>query len=155
MDAKKNNEATEFQDIVYKHFKEEWGWNIIHHTNIEKQYKEGENNAGIEIKNDQQMRKYPNLFITISRKYYNGSVPSGIMKKHNKRFYVQGVAEKFYIFGLNDLIRYYNKNKLTLTHKTGYTTGGGGEEYGFLLPQETADKIAFEVYTKQKQLTLV
>lgn len=153
MNKQKSKAALEFQDVVYQYFKEEWGYNLIHHTSIEKQYQEGENVQGIEIKHDQRFKQNSNnLFISVKRTYWDREATSGIMKEHNKRFYVQGNETKFYIFSLQQIREYYLQNNPTLIK--GYTTAGGGIEYGFLLNEQQADQLAFEVFSNQLQLSL-
>jgi hypothetical protein len=154
MDKNKQELAYRFQDLVYGYFAKYWEWNIRHNTSLKNQYEKGENNAGIEIKHDQAFEEgSPNIFIAVKRVYPyklkttdTNEAPSGIMKNHNKRFYVQGGRDKFFIFALKDIRNYYLTNKPEL--RDGITSSGGGVEWGFLLNKNKADEIAFEIFDR-------
>lgn len=148
--------ALQFQDQVYDYFAKEWGWNLTHYTSIENQYEHGENKQGIEIKHDQKFEQgSPNVFISVERFYgwkQDGeqAQPSGIMKEHNKRFYIIGGRHKFYIFPLNTLRSYYvNTQPYTIS---GFMSKGNGREKGFLLNEKQAHEMAFEVYESQTSI---
>ena len=153
MDKNKQELSYRFQDLVYAYFLKEWQYPIVHHTAIENQYK-GENNICMEIKHDQKFEETDkNIFIAVKRVYpyilketNSKEAPSGIMKKHNKRFYVQGGRNKFFIFALKDIRDYYLTNNPELTE--GYTNKNKGTEWGFLLDKYKAAEIAFEVFDR-------
>ena len=154
MDKDKQELSYRFQDLVYRYFAEFWKWNITHNTSLKNQYEKGENNAGIEIKHDQVFEEGSNnIFIAVKRVYpyilkttNSKEAPSGIMKNHNKRFYVQGGKDKFFIFALKDIRHYYLTNKPELTG--GFTNDKKGREWGFLLNKYKAAEIAFEVFDR-------
>jgi len=150
LNKKKTEAANKFQDTVYEYFAKEWGWNLIHHTSLENQFEKGENAQGIEIKHDQTFEsgKSKNVYISVKRTYpYKEEVASGIMKEHNKRFFVIGGEYKFYIFALKDLRNYYLNNKPYLTG--GFISKGGGQEWGFLLNEKQCAELAFEIFDTQ------
>jgi hypothetical protein len=151
MTEQTNELALQFQDQVYSYFKEEWKWHISHHTSLKKQFELGENVQGIEIKHDQKFCKTGNIFISVKRTYpYQEDKTSGIMKEHNKRFFVIGDKHKFYIFSLQKLRRYYeNTNPILLK---GFLSEKNGREWGFLLSEAVADEMAFEIYSNQLEL---
>jgi len=152
--AQKDESAKKFQDFVYNYFRQEWKWNLIHNTSYENQYKEGENHQGIEIKHDQKFESgSPNVYISVKRTYpYQDDMPSGIMKEHNRLFYVIGGINKFYIFPLNKLRRYFLDESPRLLK--GFTTPKGGTEYGFLLSTKKSEDMAIDIYEKIEQQVL-
>tara|TARA_R100000951_G_C2587793_1_gene163981 strand:- start:43 stop:534 length:492 start_codon:yes stop_codon:yes gene_type:complete len=153
---KKFEKAHKFQDQVYRYFIDEWGWHLTHITSVENQYEQGENLQGIEIKHDQMFEKgSPNVFISVERYYPylhpdERTQPSGIMKQHNKRFYIIGGKHKFYILPLEALRTFYRNEQPYLIN--GFKSKGNGTEKGFLLSTKKATELSFEIYDSQQSI---
>lgn len=127
-----------YQDIIKRVVFERWQYVIEYYTATKDQYKIGESKQGFEIKLDTQLRKYGHLSIEIAektRKDLPDWTPSGIFRKDNTVWYVQGDYKTAWFFKKSDLVKYYNEN----TPKT-------FESYGtvrkFYLNIEMADKLA-------------
>lgn len=75
------------------------------------QYKQGETEAGIEIKCDMKFQETGNVYIEYQeRMTQNGEwVDSGILKKDETQYFLIGTVEKFYILPRTKLRNYYNR----------------------------------------------
>lgn len=145
----KQSNGLKFESFVYDWFTTEKNINLSHYTTKEEQYLKGENRQGVEIKNDQMFKNTGNLFISVERDYGYTVHPSGIFKEQSW-LYVIGDKSIFYIFSTKQLREYYKEQNPKLF--SGFKTAKGGTEKGFLINQQTADRLCIEKVTNQTKL---
>ena len=154
MDNNKKKQANAFEGFAYNHLITELKWAVTHYVTEEDQRTKGENHQGIEIKNDQAYNKTGNLYISVKRVYNGFEYGSGIYRDTETKqlFYLIGDHKNFWLIATKHLQAYYEQNNLKLI--PGFRTHTGGQEYGFLLPIEKADKLCAYSYTNQQTLDL-
>ncbi|KAA8731240.1 hypothetical protein F4V57_13100 [Acinetobacter qingfengensis] len=106
----KLQQAFEFENFIAHKLQQEYGINIEPYLTPQGQYDLGENKLGIEIKNDQLIKKYKNIYIEYAEKARASNanyIPSGILKKDNTRFFLIGDEQKFWIFRKSRLLEIY------------------------------------------------
>lgn len=155
MDANKQQRASQYESYIMDWFYNVKAINLSHYHLKEEQIHKGENRQGIEIKNDQSLKKTGNVFISTKRMYnYNGKVVehlSGIYKDQSW-MYVIGDKCEHWVFSTKLLKQYFEKYNPEL--KSGFVSEKKGTEWGFLLSREQADKICIDKYKAQQELVL-
>lgn len=114
----------------------------------------GENELGVEIKNDTLIKNTGNIYIEYMEKSAANKavyVKSGILKDDNTRFFIIGEKQAFWILRKSDLRNIFNEefalhkadkpSKRGVRFVTIYTSGG------MLLPKGEADKIKLTLDT--------
>lgn len=100
----------EFENFLEDLLRTKYGLELQQYLTPEGQYEQGENELGIEIKNDTLVKKTGNVYIEYAEKSNaNNSVyvPSGILKQDTSEYFLIGDREKFYIFRKKRLIEIY------------------------------------------------
>lgn len=116
-DRKKNQyfktklqDGFEFENFIADILLKKFNLKLGQFLTSEGQYRMGENELGIEIKNDTLIRKYGNIYIEYAEKSGGNNkkyVRSGILKKDNTRFFLIGDKNKFWIFKKAKLIKIF------------------------------------------------
>jgi hypothetical protein len=110
----------EFENYIEDFFRYHYGLELGTYITPEGQYYEGENELGIEIKNDTLIKKYGNIYIEYAEKSnsQNGQfVRSGILKNDKSVYFLIGDKTEFWIFKKARLIEIF-KEEYAL-HKQG------------------------------------
>ena len=108
----------------------------------------GENEKGVEIKNDMMYKTTNNIYIEYQEKAdINNSVfvNSGILKDDNTKYFLIGDLDKFWIFEKRQLVqlfaREYNKKERGLPLTPGIRFSGNPTSRGMLLSVDRADQL--------------
>lgn len=143
-------DSAEFQDIVMVTlFKS--GVILQPFTSRKYQYEVGESIQGMEIKLDNWCTKSNRLSIEIAEKTradIEGWTPSGIYRKDNTRFYIQGNRERFWFFSKKVLRHIYETRiRMEQPFAEHQEPPRGPTVKAFYLPVELANKYGevFEV----------
>ena len=112
----------------------------------------GENELGVEIKNDKRSIDTGNFYIEYAEKSNSDNdvyVPSGILKDDNTKFILIGVINDYLIFEKTTLIKVYNRQS-QLFRKTGKTDEGYRfvsikTSKGLLIRKNIANQIAISL----------
>jgi len=152
MDKDKQLQANKFEQFIYDFYAMKLFHPLSHFVTLDSQRLRGENHQGYEIKNDQRRIETKNVFISIKRVYYEGTKDeyeygSGIYRetKVKQRYYIIGDQKCFYVFSTKLIRQYYEKRKPKLIAPEGMIINGG-QEYGFILFKDEADRICCEKY---------
>lgn len=128
----KLEQGLKYQDFVVEKLYD-IGLPIISYSSKEYQNLIGENKAGMEIKNDNNIKKYGNIYIEIAEKsnaLNSQWIPSGIYRSDNTWLYLIGDYEEIFVFG---------KSHLRMAHKKGsFETKEISTSQGFLMPIDIA-----------------
>lgn len=132
-------EGIEFQDYVCAHLAHE---HIILQNLSSKKYQMmiGENLQGFEIKLDLRCTDTNRLSIEVAEKRdaaHDRWTPSGVCRNDNSWLYIQGNYHLFFIFGKNQLLRYFKKNP--------HTDESHGTVRKFYLPFSDAEIMALKI----------
>lgn len=137
----------EFERYVEKLFKENYDIDLNPYLTPEGQYYKGENEKGIEIKNDTLVKKYGNIYIEYAEKSKGTNsiyVPSGILKDDNSTFFLIGDFDKFWIFRKARLVEIYIEEKAlndqNIPSARGILFKVKPTSLGFVYPIEFAEK---------------
>lgn len=105
-------DGMEFQDFVVSEFNK-WGFYIQLHASRLYQFNKGESVQRVEIKLDRECVKYDHLSIEVQERKNNmGSwVNSGIYRKDETIFYIQGNTEVLYMFLRRDLVKWHKEKE--------------------------------------------
>lgn len=112
--------AFEFENYIEKLLKNQFNLDLKPFLTPEGQYKKGENELGIEIKNDTLIKKYGNVYIEYAEKSKGSNssfVKSGILKDDNSIYFLIGDKSKFWIFKKSRLIQIYREERQHLKDK--------------------------------------
>ena len=112
--------AFEFENYIQKLLKDKHNLDLQPFLTPEGQYKKGENELGIEIKNDTLIKKYGNFYIEYAEKSKGSNssfVKSGILKNDNSIYFLIGDKSKFWILKKSKLIEIYKEEKQNLKDK--------------------------------------
>lgn len=108
----------------------------------------GENEKGVEIKNDTKYRTTNNVYIEYKEKsnvVNSEFVNSGILKDDNTKFFLIGDKDKFWIFDKQQLVKLFNKeylkNKKRMTLSQGIRFASNPTSRGMLLSVQIADQL--------------
>ena len=145
---KKNLQASfEFENFLEKYFKENHNIDLEPFITQEGQYLEGENKAGIEIKNDMMYKKTNNLYIEYAEKSKASNsqyVKSGIWKEDKSRYFLIGDYDNFWVFEKSRLIKILEEEqelrKKGLPSKRGVRFITKDTSLGFIFPIVNAGK---------------
>lgn len=143
-DAKHGNEferGLRFQDFVIEALAKELGLVIQIFSSQRYQFQNGESVQGWEIKLDSRCTETGRLSIEVAEKSNKDMpnwTPSGIFRKDNTLFYVQGNRDCFWLFFKKHLQWLYEKEKPSVTEKYGTIRT-------FYLPVSRADKVGLRV----------
>lgn len=127
-----------YQEYIARVIKEQFNFTINYYKTKIEQYTIGESKEMFEVKLDSQIDKYNRLSIEVAEKTKASNanwIPSGIMRKDNTKWYVQGDFRKFWIFSKQKLVNYFYSNKLEVIEKRGTIKT-------FYISVDTADKLA-------------
>lgn len=115
-DSKNKNsfaDGMEFQDFVVEQFNA-WGFYIQLHSSKKYQYERGESVQRTEIKLDNRCTETGRLSVEVSERTRNEDglpwTPSGIYRKDNTVFYIQGNSEILFLFSKKYLQWWKAKN---------------------------------------------
>lgn len=112
---------------------------IIPYNSINYQYSNGESATGIEIKFDEQIQKYGNLYIETHEKT-NQNISeyheSGIFRKDNTYLWLIGDYNEAFLFGKNHLQQIFKATNMW--KKLGVVKRETPTSKGFTLPKENA-----------------
>jgi hypothetical protein len=132
-------DGNQFQDLVTDMLFEACGIMISCYSSRKYQYEKGENRQGVEIKLDNWCFKTKRLSVETAEKtaIENAFVESGIYRKDNSIFYVQGNPNIIFVF---------SKKLLQLLHRSGrYEEKQEATIKTFYLPFEDAYRYAIKV----------
>lgn len=130
-----------YQRFIAEVIKEKFGVEIHYYTKKIDQYLKGESEEGYEIKYDKRIRDYQRLSIEVaekSRANLPNWTPSGIFRKDNTKYYIQGDDKTAWCFIKAKLVKYFNDNKPKITTKHGTIQT-------FYISVETANKLAWKI----------
>jgi hypothetical protein len=102
----------EFENYIEGYFRYHYNLELGPYITPEGQYYEGENELGIEIKNDTLIKKYGNIYIEYAEKSnaHNGNfVRSGILKNDKSVYFLIGDKTKFWIFKKARLVEIFKE----------------------------------------------
>lgn len=137
-----------FQELIKDLFLKKYGINLKMFSTKEGQYKLGECEEGIEIKNDARYKETNNLYIEFEEKS-NGNnqlwVKSGILKNDNTQFYLIGDEIKFWILEKKELISLYSDALKGVKPHPRFRFVQIPTSKGLLIPCEYADKICLRI----------
>ena len=108
----KLQESFDFENHIAKLLSEQYGLVLNPYLTPEGQYTEGENELGIEIKNDRLIEKYGNAYIEYAEKSKGTNtsyVNSGILKADNSIYFLIGTVDRFYIFRKTRLVQIFKE----------------------------------------------
>lgn len=157
---KRNLQASfEFENHLETIFKDRYGINLEPFLTQEGQYLEGENKAGIEIKNDMMYQKTGNLYIEYaekSRATNSQYVYSGIKKEDKSKYFLIGDYDNFWVFEKTHLLKILAEeqelNKKGLPSKRGIRFITKDTSLGFIFPIAQAQKEAIPLETLVAEL---
>ena len=112
--------AFEFENYIEKLLKDKYNLDLKPFLTPEGQYKKGENELGIEIKNDTLIKKYGNFYIEYAEKSKGSNtnfVKSGVLKDDNSIYFLIGDKSEFWIFKKSKLMEIYREEKKNLKDK--------------------------------------
>jgi hypothetical protein len=104
----------EFESFLSDFFKEKYDLDLGQYLTPEGQYNEGENELGIEIKNDTLIKKYGNIYVEYAEKSKASNqmyVPSGILKDDKTKYFLFGDKDAFWIFRKERLVEIYHEEE--------------------------------------------
>lgn len=150
--------AFEFEQHIYNLFLEK-GINLGEYTTPDGQYS-GENEFGVEIKNDTLIKKTGNIYIEYMEKSKASNwvyVNSGILKNDNTKYILIGDYDAFWIFRKERLVQIYNEE--TAINQKGQISPRGiqfkqiATSRGFTFPVKEAEKEAISIDTVINELS--
>lgn len=142
----------DFEHFIYNIFKDK-GIDLGEYLTSEGQYK-GENERGIEIKNDTLIKKTGNIYIEYMEKSKASNwvyVNSGILKDDNTKFLLIGDYDEFWIFRKDRLVEIFNE-EISINHR-GQSSPRGiqfkqiATSRGFVYPVKEAIKETVSINT--------
>ncbi|MDR6941386.1 hypothetical protein [Mucilaginibacter pocheonensis] len=101
-----------FENYIEKLVKEQYGLDLGPYLTPEGQYDDGENELGIEIKNDTLIKKTGNIYLEYGEKSHGGNlnfIESGILKNDKSIYFLIGDTDAFYIFKKARLVTIYRE----------------------------------------------
>ncbi len=125
------------------------------------QYNKGENEKGIEIKNDMMYKKTGNLYFEYAEKSKGENylfVNSGILKKDNSKYFLIGDYDKFWIFRKKRLVEIYHEKKEEVKNNSNSKSLRGirfvqiDTSKGYIFPIIEAEKEAISMAQLVKEL---
>ena len=143
--------AFDFEQYIYKLFSEK-GVDLGEYTTPDGQYS-GENEMGVEIKNDTLIKRTGNIYIEYMEKSKASNwvyVDSGILKDDNTKYLLIGDYDAFWIFRKERLVEIFKEE--VETNRKGVPSSRGiqfkqiATSKGFVYPVKEAEKesISFE-----------
>lgn len=110
----KLKQGLEYQDFVFEKLRHMDGMPIFlgAYASSKYQFNKGESSSGLEIKFDNKLAKYGNLFFEVDEKsdptnpYF---VPSGIMRDDNSWLYLIGNYDEAFIFSKNTMQHFFKE----------------------------------------------
>lgn len=111
-----------YQRFVAAVIKEKYGVEIHYYTKKVDQFLKGESEEGYEIKYDKRIRDFQRLSIEVAEKTradLPNWTPSGIFRKDNTKYYIQGDDKTAWCFIKEKLVRYFHNNNPKITTKHG------------------------------------
>lgn len=151
--------AFEFENYLEKFFKDNFDLDLGPFLTPEGQYYEGENELGIEIKNDTLIKKYGNIYIEYAEKSKATNhiyVPSGILKDDKSTYFLIGDKDQFWVFRKKRLVEIYNEEEVL--RKQGKPSERGiqfkvkSTSLGFVYPLRNAEKEAISLEELVKEI---
>lgn len=139
--ARMSEKATEFEDFFFDVLRQH-GLTVCRYVSRRWQYNVGECSGGVEVKFDDLIRKYGNLYIEVAEKAFPDEsrpyAPSGIYRNDNSWLYAIGDYEAVFVFA---------KSTLRLLDKSGrYERKIKPTSIGFVLPEKKARVYAAAVF---------
>ena len=128
-----------YQEFVAKELWEQRGVGIHFYRTRREQYEIGESEEGYEVKLDARCRDTRRLSIEVAEKsslHRREFTPSGIMRRDNTVYYVQGHWEKFWVFLKMELVGWYEEHRPPIAKLHPPTIAK------FYLPISVADEVA-------------
>lgn len=101
-----------FENHIEKLVKDQYGLDLGPYLTPEGQYDDGENELGIEIKNDTLIKKYGNIYLEYAEKSQGSNfnyIDSGILKNDKSTYFLIGTPDEFYIFRKARLVEIYRE----------------------------------------------
>jgi len=142
----------EFENYLEGFFRDNYGLELGQYLTPEGQYYEGENELGIEIKNDMLIKKYGNIYIEYAEKSKATNyiyVHSGILKDDKSTYFLIGDKDKFWVFRKNRLVEIYHEEealrKQKKTSERGIQFKVKSTSLGFVYPVKNAEKEALSL----------
>jgi hypothetical protein len=102
----------EFENYIAELLQRDFNLDLQQFLTPEGQYDLGENELGIEIKNDTLIKKWGNVYIEYAEKSNSGNyvfVKSGILKDDNSIYFLIGDRDGFWIFRKERLLEIYRE----------------------------------------------
>jgi len=142
----------EFENYLEGFFRDNYGLELGQYLTPEGQYYQGENELGIEIKNDMLIRKYGNIYFEYAEKSKATNhifVNSGILKNDKSRYFIIGDRDKFWVFRKKRLVEIYHEEQELRRQNKPSARGIHFKEkptsLGFVYPILNADKEAISL----------
>ncbi len=131
-----------YQNFIADQVNKQFGYSIHFYTSKLEQYWIGESVEGFEIKLDQRCTTTGRLSIEVGEKTrlgFLGFTPSGILRRDNTKFYVQGNYAVAWIFRKSDLQKLYKEEDFKIIENNPPTI------QKFYLPIRRANQLAQKV----------
>lgn len=150
-DAKHHNEferGLKYQDFVMNTLAKRLGWVIQVNSSKAYQFAEGESIQGFEFKLDDRCTETNRLSIEVaekSKKDIRIWTPSGICRKDNTIFYIQGNYTSFWIFFVKHLRDWYDRTHPEVIEKFGTIQT-------CYMPIQLADLLGYRIDALQQKL---
>lgn len=104
--------AFEFENYIAELLQRDFSLDLQQFLTPEGQYDLGENELGIEIKNDTLIKKWGNVYVEYAEKSNSGNyvfIKSGILKDDNSIYFLIGDRDGFWIFKKERLLEIYRE----------------------------------------------
>lgn len=158
---KQLQKSQEFEDFLEQLFKDKYGIDLEPFVTSEGQYYKGENNKGIEIKNDMMYKKTGNLYFEYAEKSKGENyifIKSGILKDDNSKYFLIGDYDKFWIFRKKRLVEIYYEEKERIKKNPNLKSSRGirfvkiPTSKGYIFPIIEAEKETISITQLVKEL---
>lgn len=151
--------SSEFESYIESFFRENYGLELGQYLTPDGQYYKGENELGIEIKNDMLIKKYGNIYIEYAEKSRSTNaifIPSGILKEDNSKYFLIGDRDKFWVFKKKRLIEIYREEEVLRKQGRPSERGISFKEKptskGFVYPVKNAEQEAISIELLVKEI---